>query len=374
MAFPQIVNGEQALGQAGDFADHNPRSSVVPPVVSGFVAGPAGVTVGRFVWSDANGICSNTGAGAPTGFIHRQWNALITAFLGSTSYVVPAGFMLNPFSQGAFYALNAGALTTAVGMKAYANNVNGTVSFNVTGTPPTSASVTASIAPNVVTGAIAVNTATGSISAQTLTVTAVGAGSVLGAGESVSGTGVSTGTVILNQVSGTAGGVGVYTVNISQTVASTALTLSGGGLTVSAVTSGTLAVGQSVTGTNVPAGSVITNLGTGTGGTGTYVTSVSGTAASTTVTASGGTMTVSAVGSGVIFLNDAISGANVSVAGTYVSGFLTGTGGTGTYLVNNSQTSASATVTVAAGTETKWIALNVAAPGELVVLTTHVLG
>lgn len=373
MTFPQIVNGEQALGQAGDFSGHNPRVSVVPPVASGFVAGPAGVTVGRFVWSDANGICSNTGAGAPTGFIHRQWNALITQFLGSTSYLVPAGFMLNPFSGGGFYATNSGANTTAIGMKAYANNATGAVTFNVTGTPPTSASVTAAIAANVVTGAIAVNTATGSINAQTLTVTAVGAGSVLGAGETVAGTGVATGTVILQQVSGTLGGVGVYTVSISQTVASTALTMSGGGLTVSAVISGTLAVGQSIAGTNVPAGSVITNLGTGTGGVGTYVTSVSGTAASTTITASGGTMTVSVVGSGAIVLNDNISGTNV-VAGTYVSGFLTGTGGTGTYLVSNGTTVASTTITVAAGVETKWIALNVAAPGELAILTTHTLG
>ena len=373
MAFPQIVNGEQAFGQAGDFADHNPRTSVVPPVVSGFVAGSNGVTVGRFVWSDANGICSNTGNGAPTGFIHRQWNALITAFLGSTSYLVPTGFMVNPFSSGTFFAKNDGAVTTAVGMKAYANNGTGQVAFNVTGTPPTSASVTGAVAPNVFTGAVAANTATGSISGTVLTVTAIGAGSVLGAGESVSGTGVATGTVITGQLTGTAGNTGTYSVNISQTVASTALTMSGGGLTVSAVTTGTVAVGQVLTGTGVPAGETITAAGTGTGGTGTYIVSSSTVVASTALTANNSTLTVSAVGSGAIVLNDTISGSNVT-AGSYVQQFLTGTGGTGTYLVSASYTAASTTITVAAGTETKWIALNVAAPGELVIMSTHVLG
>lgn len=373
MAFPTVVNSQQALGQAGDFAGHNPRFSVVPPVVSGFVAGSNGVTVGRFVWSDANGICSNTGAGAPTGFIHRQWNALITQFLGSTSYVVPAGFMVNPFSGGSFLALNAGSTTTAVGYKAYANNADGSVSFNVTGTPPTAASVTAAIAPNVFTGAVAANTATGSLSGTTLTVTAVGAGSVLGAGLSVSGTGVATGTTIVSQLTGTAGGVGTYSVNISQTVASTALTMSGGGLTVSAVTTGTVAVGQVLTGSGVPAGETILAAGTGTGGTGTYVVSSSTVVASTALTANNSTMTVTAVGSGALVLNDTIIGAGVT-AGSYISKFITGTGGTGTYLVTNSQTVSSGTITVAAGTETKWVALNVAAPGELVIMSSHVLG
>lgn len=56
-------------------------------------------------------------------------------------------------------------------------------------------------------------------------------------------------------------------------------------LTVSAVTSGTLAVGQPITGTGVTAGTVITALGTGTGGTGTYTVSASQTVSSTAITA-----------------------------------------------------------------------------------------
>lgn len=56
-------------------------------------------------------------------------------------------------------------------------------------------------------------------------------------------------------------------------------------LTVSAVTSGTLYVGQTISGTGVTAGTKISALGTGTGGTGTYTVDTSQTASSTTITA-----------------------------------------------------------------------------------------
>lgn len=56
-------------------------------------------------------------------------------------------------------------------------------------------------------------------------------------------------------------------------------------LTVSAVTSGALSVGQTLSGSGVTTGTTITALGTGTGGTGTYTVSASQTASSTTITA-----------------------------------------------------------------------------------------
>jgi hypothetical protein len=62
-------------------------------------------------------------------------------------------------------------------------------------------------------------------------------------------------------------------------------TVAGVTLTVTAVTSGALVVGQIITGTNVLSGTRITALGTGTGGTGTYTLSQSQTVASTTITA-----------------------------------------------------------------------------------------
>lgn len=63
--------------------------------------------------------------------------------------------------------------------------------------------------------------------------------------------------------------------------------IAGTTLTVTAVTSGTLRVGQPISGSGVTAGTRITALGTGTGGTGTYTVNTSQTASSTTVTAVG---------------------------------------------------------------------------------------
>jgi hypothetical protein len=55
-------------------------------------------------------------------------------------------------------------------------------------------------------------------------------------------------------------------------------------LTVSSVDSGVYAVGQILSGSSVTPGTIITALGTGTGGVGTYTVSPSGTAGSTTIT------------------------------------------------------------------------------------------
>lgn len=63
--------------------------------------------------------------------------------------------------------------------------------------------------------------------------------------------------------------------------------ISGTTLTVSVVTSGKLAIGQTITGSGVTAGTKITAYGTGTGGTGTYTVSASQSVGSTTLTAAG---------------------------------------------------------------------------------------
>lgn len=68
---------------------------------------------------------------------------------------------------------------------------------------------------------------TGSISGTTLTVTAVSLGEVQ-IYQILSGTGVQSGTYILEQLSGTAGGAGTYRVNIAQVVASTTISCTGG--------------------------------------------------------------------------------------------------------------------------------------------------
>jgi len=68
-----------------------------------------------------------------------------------------------------------------------------------------------------------------------------------------------------------------------------------------------------------------------------------GVAAVTTADIAGTTMTVSAVASGVLAVGATLSGTGVT-AGTRITAFLTGTGGTGTYTVSPSQTVASTTI------------------------------
>ena len=95
-----------------------------------------------------------------------------------------------------------------------------------------------------------------------------------------------------------AGNVGIGTsspaaqLHVSGTTSNTATftaSISGTTMTVTAVTSGTIAVGDIVYGTGVSPVTKITALGTGTGGTGTYTVSVSQTAASATMYTGSGT-------------------------------------------------------------------------------------
>lgn len=64
---------------------------------------------------------------------------------------------------------------------------------------------------------------TGSIATTTLTVSAISAGTIYPSMQ-ISGTGVTAGTRIVAQLTGTTGGTGTYTVSVSQTVSSTAMT------------------------------------------------------------------------------------------------------------------------------------------------------
>jgi hypothetical protein len=64
---------------------------------------------------------------------------------------------------------------------------------------------------------------TGSIATTTLTVSAVSAGAIYPSMQ-ITGTGVTAGTRIVAQLTGTTGGAGTYTVSVSQTVSSAAMT------------------------------------------------------------------------------------------------------------------------------------------------------
>ncbi len=132
--FPNQVNTTQAPGVEGDFASVNPRHSLLS-VPGGFLAGPQGLTIGRFAWTDATGtILSNTGTGAPACFIHR-------AMQGSFNpYAVEGGMTILPgqgvgemFDGGDFLARNTGTSASTRGMKAFASTTDGSVSFGAPG-------------------------------------------------------------------------------------------------------------------------------------------------------------------------------------------------------------------------------------------------
>lgn len=135
MGFQTQVNAQQALAVAGDFASSNPRAAVVAPE-GGFVAGAAGVTVGRFAWIQSDGVTVlNTDGGsglAPDGFVHREQQAFITAYLGESSNLVPVGQPITLMRTGDYFAT--ATVNSAVrGEKAFAKVADGTVQFAAAG-------------------------------------------------------------------------------------------------------------------------------------------------------------------------------------------------------------------------------------------------
>ena len=321
--FQGQVNVSQAPAVAGDFCADAPRWS--------FDAGPGGlvvgtgvgVTIGAFAWAynppDGDGAPSQVQSygpgylanGAVLGFVHREQQGLITSYLTDSGMIAPQGFGITVFTGGDFWVKNNGTTEALVGQKCYANFASGLASFAATASPTAGASVTGSVATQTTTfnGAINGNVLTVS---QLVTGT-IGLGAIL-----TGGTGVITSTTVVQQLTGgTVGGVGTYLVNFpEQTVTSALLTGTYGLLTVATVGSGTLGVGDVLSGTG------------------------------------GGGLTT----------------------GTAIVGLGTGAGGTGTYFVTPSQTVTSTTISAATNVETKWVAMSTGLPGELVKISSHPLG
>lgn len=277
--FQQTVNLTPAPAVVGDFASSNPRASVLAGP-GGLVAGSSGVTVGNFAWvDDVDGTTVRsygTFTGAPTGFVHRENNALITTYLGESSLVIPSGFPVTLFNQGDFWAKVGGSTAATVGATVYATYADGSITI---GSAATGASVTASI------GATFTATGTGT----SFVVTSVTG--LISKGDTISGTGVTAGTTIVDQVSGTPGGAGTYTTSVATTSNAATITAFGSVLNVTAVGSGTVVVGAPV---SSPSGAVIQSQISGaTGGIGLYRLDARATAytASGTITTTGGVAT-----------------------------------------------------------------------------------
>jgi|SRR5215469_3353889 len=156
------------------------------------------------------------------------------------------------------------------------------------------------------TGVLAPETGsfTGTIADDVMDITAVSSGVVV-VGGAITGTGVAANTVVLNQITGTPGGVGTYTVSPGkQSVSSETLSETYAELTASSVT-GVIEPGQALAGAGLAAGSVITAPISGTGGAGTYVVSPTQTVASEAMTAGAAVVTF-----------DSVSGAFIITGGT----------------------------------------------------------
>ncbi len=288
-SFQTFVNLYNPLGVEGDYASANPRVTALTVgfdangnQTSGLIAGANGVIIGNFAWVEADGRTVNsyaTGAVAPTGYVHRDQQGLLTQYLQAAGTLIPPGFPVTLMVEGDFLDLIAGGVAAVPGSACYASYANGSLYI---GSAPTGASATGSI------GATFTATGTGT----SLAVTAVTG--LISIGDTISGTGVPAGTTIVAQVSGTTGGAGTYTTSVATTASAATVTSFGIVLDVTAVASGTLAVGDAITGTGVPSGATIASQVSGaTGGVGVYTLDIPATAyaASTTLTVVGGILT-----------------------------------------------------------------------------------
>ncbi len=215
MGFQKIVNQQPAPAVAGDFASNNPRTSLVPAVEAGLVAGDANVRVGYFAWAANDGkvyssLAAATTAGGPTiGFVGRQPNipsALITTFLAESIMTLQVGMPVTLQTSGDYWvdlaAIDPGDAIFALATTGAPSLVDDST------TEPTGFAGASQSKVNAVTAA----TTTIAVTTGIMTIATMASG-VVEAGQRVTGTGVPAGTKILYQISGTVGGAGAYQTN-----------------------------------------------------------------------------------------------------------------------------------------------------------------
>ena len=242
MPFQSKVNLVQAPGVAGDFASLNPYSSVLAGPGK-FVAPVGGIIVGNFCWVGPDGTLSQSFvSGYQIGFVGRNENALITQFLGEATLVIPAGFMVNVFNGGDFWAKFNGGGT--VGNTIYADRTNGAVLAAISA----AASATGIIGTTAdVQGSIAAPTG-GALGVFTLSTVST-SGKVM-PGDKLTIPGVATPVTIIAQLTGTTGGSNGATYSTDSEVAvgafTTAQVTQSSYINFSAVGSGTLVPGATL--------------------------------------------------------------------------------------------------------------------------------
>ena len=147
--FQTAVKVRFAPAVAGDFASANPRASMLAGP-NALVAGAAGCTTGLFAWAISTGsadiesgetdfynTATNAGTGLPSGFVHREQQGLITAFLGSSGSTIPVGNLVTLMTSGDYWVKNAGASAVTVGQKVFTSTLTGAVQTATAGSPLT---------------------------------------------------------------------------------------------------------------------------------------------------------------------------------------------------------------------------------------------
>jgi hypothetical protein len=300
--FQGFVNRQPAPAVVGMFASMNPVATALAGEGAFRADEDLPVVVGYFAWgvpSTQLAYGSNINGGV-AGFVGNELQTVITEFLGQDRLVVQAGFPVTLYTHGDFWA-NPEAGAVAVNDVIYANRD--------TGQPTTNASAFVGVG-TIDDGAGASGT--------TLTITSVSRGSLrVGDVLTGTGTGITAGTKITALGTGT-GGVGTYTVDTAQDYNP------GGTISVAAVNTGYVAASdRPVNG--------VTN-------------------AATTIAAGTGVMTVAAMASGAIHIGDNVSGTGVP-DNLFVQAQISGTpGGAGDYQLNTIGPAVAAfTATLSAG-------------------------
>jgi hypothetical protein len=370
--FQSQVNLTPAPAVAGDFASANPRASVLAGP-GGLVAGEGGVTVGKFAWVATDGTTTynyGTSPNVPAGFVHRDMQALIQTYLAEASNNVPEGFGVTLFSEGDFWAVNNGPSASVMNDQVYARFSDGAV---FAASAPDGATATGAMGSTSTAALGATFTATGT--GTSFAVTAVTG--LISIGDEISGTGVTAGTTIDAQVSGTTGGAGTYTTSAATTSSGDTVTSFGSVVKTTSTTGFISIGETISGGAGFPVGATIVSQVSGTtGGAGVYTISAPGTAytaSATGVTTFGNVLNISAVGAGVLAVGDPVTGTGVPASSVIASQVSGTTGAAGIYTLSNSATAyaASTAITATGGVSvTGWKIKSVGAVGELVKIST----
>jgi hypothetical protein len=358
MGFQTEVNLVQAPAVEGDFASANPRS-VVLAGPGGLVAGLLGVVVAKFAWvgpdfrtTDSFGTAPN----APDGFVHRDQQGLIENYLQEYSMVVPQGFGVTVHNTGDFWARNLGPAALTKNQQVYAGYSDG----GVYSAAPAGVAATASLGSTNTAALGSTSTGTAvAANANEIDITAVTG--VLSIGDNISGVGILPNTVIIGQVSGTTGGAGRYTLSEANTAAAATITTFGETVVVTATTGLISIGDTISGGAGFPVGAVVLSQVSGTtGGAGTYLISAPGTAytaSATGVTTFGAVLKVTAVASGILTPGMPITGTNLPA--TSIASQVSGTpGGVGVYnlFLPGTQYVAAESITTVGGILSGWYA------------------